>query len=225
MADKNKKSKIENAVAGLRLLVARIAPAVFIVGLALFVKYSGDPPDGSSASAGAAPSEYASENERVTQGKIYYERLTPTAAPSGGSTRPPQGRTLEERIDEALRRARSEPASPPARYDAPPAYRPQPAWSTQTASTAAADPPDGYYYVSLKSAPDAAGIQHAIPELREKYRPVLGGLPVKLRIVDLGSRGVTYRAVAGPLATKFEAQDLCQKVKEIGGDRACFFFR
>ena len=42
------------------------------------------------------------------------------------------------------------------------------------------------------------------------------------KIADLGAKGVTYRAVAGPLGTKQEAMDLCTKIKGVGGDKACF---
>ncbi len=58
--------------------------------------------------------------------------------------------------------------------------------------------------------------------LTDKYKSVLGEVQVISKIADLGSRGVTYRAVAGPLGSRQEAMELCQKIKGVGGDKACF---
>ncbi|MGO8954656.1 MAG: SPOR domain-containing protein [Rhodomicrobium sp.] len=78
------------------------------------------------------------------------------------------------------------------------------------------------FYVSLKSAPDEKAIQRDLPGLTDKYRSVLGGVQLSSKIADLGAKGVTYRAVAGPLGTRQEAMELCQKIKGVGGDKACF---
>jgi len=88
----------------------------------------------------------------------------------------------------------------------------------------AAPPPAqaGGFYVSLKSAPDEKAIQRDLPTLTDKYKSVLGAVQVSSKIADLGSKGVTYRAVAGPLSTRQEAMELCQKIKGVGGDKACF---
>jgi hypothetical protein len=51
---------------------------------------------------------------------------------------------------------------------------------------------------------------------------VLGDVQLTSKIADLGAKGVHYRAVAGPLGTRQEALDLCQKIKGVGGDKACF---
>ncbi len=74
----------------------------------------------------------------------------------------------------------------------------------------------------MKSAPDEKAIQKDLPALTEKYRSVLGDVQLSAKIADLGAKGVTYRAVAGPLGTKQEAMDLCTKIKGVGGDKACF---
>ena len=99
-------------------------------------------------------------------------------------------------------------------HTAPPAAEP----STAAAMPAAA----GGFYVSLKSAPDEKAIQKDLPALTQKYSSVLGDVQLSAKIADLGSKGVTYRAVAGPLGTKQEAADLCTKIKGVGGDKACF---
>ncbi|MGO9867990.1 MAG: SPOR domain-containing protein, partial [Rhodomicrobium sp.] len=56
----------------------------------------------------------------------------------------------------------------------------------------------------------------------EKYKSVLGDVQLAAKIADLGARGVTYRAVAGPLGTRQEALELCEKIKGVGGSKACF---
>ncbi len=83
-------------------------------------------------------------------------------------------------------------------------------------------PAAGGYYVSLKSSPDEKAIQRDIPALTEKYKSVLGDVQLMSKIADLGAKGVTHRLVAGPLSTQQEASELCQKIKGVGGDKACF---
>ena len=74
----------------------------------------------------------------------------------------------------------------------------------------------------MKSAPDEKAIQRDLTVLTDKYKSVLGDVQVSSKIADLGARGVTYRAVAGPLNSRQEAMDLCVKIKGVGGDKACF---
>jgi hypothetical protein len=49
---------------------------------------------------------------------------------------------------------------------------------------------------------------------------VLGDIQLATKVADLGDKGVTYRAVAGPLNTRQEATELCNKLKGAGG--SCF---
>ena len=58
--------------------------------------------------------------------------------------------------------------------------------------------------------------------LTDKYKSVLGDVQVTSKIADLGAKGVHYRAVAGPISSRQEALELCQKIKGVGGDKACF---
>ena len=74
----------------------------------------------------------------------------------------------------------------------------------------------------MKSAPDEKAIQRDLTILTDKYKSVLGEVQLTSKIADLGAKGVHYRAVAGPLGTRQEALDLCQKIKGVGGDKACF---
>jgi Ca-activated chloride channel family protein len=100
------------------------------------------------------------------------------------------------------------------------AARPAPA-AAESAGAPAPATASGFS-VALKSAPDEKTIQKDLPALGDKYKPVLGDVRLTTQIADLGAKGVTYRAVTAPLATKQEAVDLCQKIKGVGGDKACF---
>lgn len=102
------------------------------------------------------------------------------------------------------------------------AARTPPPAPVETSTAAAVPAPAGGFYVSLKSAPDEKAIQKDVPALTQKYGSVLGDVQIITKIADLGAKGVTYRAVAGPLGTKQEAMDLCTKIKGVGGDKACF---
>ncbi len=78
------------------------------------------------------------------------------------------------------------------------------------------------FYVWLKSAPDRNALQNEIPAITERYKSVLGDFQPTMQVADLGQRGCTYRIVAGPLNTRQDAKELCMKIKDIGGDKACF---
>jgi hypothetical protein len=99
-------------------------------------------------------------------------------------------------------------ASTPAPQPAPAQRNAQPAMRTASLTPVEAAPPasTGGFWVSLS----------------DKYKSVLGEVQVISKVADLGAKGVTYRAVAGPLGTKQEAAELCQKIKGVGGDKACF---
>ena len=232
--------------------------------------------------------------------QIQAAAFTPPASVAPSAAQPAQGNSLEERIDEALRKAQQasdapqQPAQPATRGPDQPtmvrseSYRPDgtrvdggrpttsaiadvnggqlPApFGTATQGTLSAQPaaapfhtvpvpsapaataapvqrnaaapagrsasltpaeptatPSNGFWVSLKSAPDEKAIQKDLTMLTDKYRSVLGDVQLSSKIADLGAKGVTYRAVAGPLSSRQEAMDLCQKIKGVGGDKACF---
>ena len=145
-------------------------------------------------------------------------------APSQAPAQPAQMRPASPAQPQfATATAAPPPAAKPVRTAAhtPPAVAaPAPAPEPSTASAVPASA--GGFYVSLKSAPDEKAIQKDLTALTEKYRSVLGEVQLTTKIADLGAKGVTYRAVAGPLGTKQEAMELCTKIKGVGGDKACF---
>jgi hypothetical protein len=131
-------------------------------------------------------------------------RRTVAAAPSGGP--------LSLSPDDAA------PASAPA-APAPRPARTAVAAPTQTAPVQAAAPASnggGGYAVQVSSQRSEAEAQAAFHSLAAKYPSQLGGKQPLIRHVDLGAKGVYYRAMVGPLASE-EASQLCSSLKAAGG--------
>lgn len=195
---------------------------------------SGDAPPATAPSGRPGtdqPTVVRSESYRPDGTRVDTARpmITPTITDvSNGQLPPPFGNALPvpsaQAAPPAPFRTTSAPAAPvaqPFTTASAPAPRAAP---TRIATAAAVEhtPPAAGFYVSLKSAPDEKAIERDIPSLSGKYKSVLGDVQLTVKIADLGTRGVTYRAVAGPLGTRQEAMELCQKIKGVGGDKACF---
>jgi hypothetical protein len=185
-----------------------------------------------------APASRGADQPTVVRSESYRPDGTradagrPTVTPSivdmnGGQLPPPFGGASAAPAQPAAAPFRTAPvaSSPAPQVVTPP---PAPRYAQPTSRTAsltpveAAPPATGGFYVSLKSAPDEKAIQKDLPALTDKYKSVLGDVQLASKIADLGAKGVTYRAVAGPLSTRQQAMDLCQKIKGVGGDKACF---
>ena len=63
-----------------------------------------------------------------------------------------------------------------------------------------------------------ADAESAYRGISSKYSSVLGGKPHTVRRADLGSKGVYYRAMIGPFASREDAISLCTSLKQAGGD-------
>ena len=173
-----------------------------------------------AASASDQPTVVRSESYRPDGTRVDGGRQTvmPSMADtSGGQVPPPFGTAAQ-----AGAPAQAPMASPFRTVPVPSSPAPQLATATPAPSRAAPSGGSGGYWVSLKSAPDEKAIQRDLTILTDKYKSVLGDVQLTSKIADLGAKGVHYRAVAGPLGTRQEALDLCQKIKGVGGDKACF---
>jgi hypothetical protein len=53
---------------------------------------------------------------------------------------------------------------------------------------------------------------------QSKFGSVLGSQPHTVRRADLGAKGVYYRAMVGPFASREEAVQVCSSLKQAGGD-------
>ncbi|MES5483251.1 SPOR domain-containing protein [Bradyrhizobium sp. INPA03-11B] len=88
---------------------------------------------------------------------------------------------------------------------------------TRVASTSTASVGGGGYLVQVSSQKNEADAQASYRTLQGKYRNVLGSQPLVVKRVDLGEKGVYYRAFAGPFASSEEANQLCRSLMSAGG--------
>jgi hypothetical protein len=94
----------------------------------------------------------------------------------------------------------------------PPQSAPTPAIAVQSA------PPAGSYVVQVAAQKSEGEAQASWQTLQQRYSNVLGGQQAQIRRVDLGERGVYYRAQVGPFTTRAQASEVCQSLKAAGGD-------
>jgi hypothetical protein len=100
----------------------------------------------------------------------------------------------------------------------PGAPQPDPA-PTRVAST---NPPPaasagGGYVVQISSQKSEADAQASYRALQGKYPSVLGSQSLVVKRVDLGEKGVYYRAFAGPFGSVDQATQVCNNLKAAGG--------
>jgi hypothetical protein len=81
----------------------------------------------------------------------------------------------------------------------------------------------GGYAVQISSRRSEADAQAAIRSLQAKYPSQLAGSHPLIRRVDLGSKGIYYRAMIGPFASSDDASKLCKTLKAAGAH--CFIQR
>jgi hypothetical protein len=81
-------------------------------------------------------------------------------------------------------------------------------------STAAAS---GGYLVQVSSQRSEADAQASYRALQNKYPSVLGSQSVLVKRVDLGEKGIYFRAFAGPFNSADQATQVCSSLKAAGG--------
>jgi hypothetical protein len=92
-----------------------------------------------------------------------------------------------------------------------------PAQSGSVASGSAASGSGGYA-VQIVSRHNEADAQASFQSLQSKFPQQLSGRTPVIRRVDLGAKGVYYRALVGPFGSADEASQLCSNLKAAGGD-------
>ncbi|WP_028345912.1 SPOR domain-containing protein [Bradyrhizobium murdochi] len=120
------------------------------------------------------------------------------------------------------------PASANASANTPVSLGPQadPASPTRMAATnptQPAAPTGGGYLVQVSSQKNEADAQASYRALQSKFPSVLGQHSSLVKRVDLGEKGVYYRAFAGPFGSSEEAAQVCSSLKSAGGQ--CFVQR
>ncbi|MGE0750856.1 MAG: SPOR domain-containing protein [Variibacter sp.] len=167
--------------------------------------------------------------------------VTQGAAPANGNE-PRKVRTFAIRPDGSIitdasgapvaSGARVANASPPPQAAAPaaqpraaapppptPTARPQqaPARTASLPPSSQQAVPAGSYVVQLVSNKSEAEAQAAFRGLQTKYPSVLGDRQPLIRRVDLGDKGIYYRAQVGPFSAADEANEFCGTLKSAGG--------
>jgi hypothetical protein len=99
------------------------------------------------------------------------------------------------------------PAAPPTRV----------ATNTPASIAPSASSGGGGYLVQVSSQRNEADAQASYRVLQGKYPNVLGSQPVLVKRVDLGEKGVYYRAFAGPFSSAEQATQVCNSLKAAGG--------
>jgi len=75
----------------------------------------------------------------------------------------------------------------------------------------------GGYLVQVSSQKNESDAQASFRMMQGKYPSVLGSRSASVRRVDLGDKGVFYRAMVGPFGSSGEAAQLCESLKTAGG--------
>jgi cell division septation protein DedD len=78
--------------------------------------------------------------------------------------------------------------------------------------------PAGSYVVQVAAQKSEAEAQATWQALQQRYGAVLAGQQAQIRRVDLGERGVFYRAQVGPFTSRAQASEVCQSLKAAGGE-------
>ena len=131
-----------------------------------------------------------------------------------------------------LLRSRRRPHAPPPRIIIPHRLTPAPTGhypcrrraelnpnprATRTASVNPAPAAGGGYVVQVSSQRNEADAQASYRALQGKYPSVLGSQSLLVKRVDLGEKGVYYRAFAGPFSSADQATQVCNNLKAAGG--------
>jgi SPOR domain len=123
----------------------------------------------------------------------------------------------------ATRPAHGNPASANASTNTPlsltpgaPQADPAPTRVASTNPTASVSSGGGYV-VQVSSQRNEADAQASYRALQNKYPSVLGSQSLLVKRVDLGEKGVYYRAFAGPFSSLDQATQVCSSLKAAGG--------
>jgi hypothetical protein len=72
------------------------------------------------------------------------------------------------------------------------------------------------YFAQVKADQDQKAADAELSAISEKYKAVLGEVPLKTRSADLKEKGVWIRVLAGPLKSRDDAVNLCKKLRNAG---------
>jgi len=190
------------------------------------------PPSGNlaSGSAGGGASAYTSpgpgSGNTPDAKRVRTVTIRPDGQPGGN---PPAAATPPKQAPAAKAPSRGPISLDPQESSAPPsppaprervAAAPPPIQSVQPpAPRATAVPSDasGGYMVQLSSQRSEAEAQASFKALQGKFPDQLSDRSAIIRRVDLGSKGIYFRALVGPFGSSDEAATFCTELKAAGG--------
>jgi SPOR domain len=85
------------------------------------------------------------------------------------------------------------------------------------ASVTPAAPRSGRFYVQVTSQRSEADAEAAYRSVQSKHSNVLGNQQYIVQRADLGDKGIYFRALVGPFASRDDAVQLCTNLKSAGG--------
>jgi hypothetical protein len=156
----------------------------------------------------------AAENGGVPAGAAAPAKPAPvarTAAPAPAAA-PPQRNPSSANASANAPLSLSPQGAPAADPAPPPPTRLANNNPVQTAPSAS-----GGYLVQVSSQKNEADALASFRMMQGKYPAVLGTRSASVRRVDLGEKGVYYRAMVGPFGSSGEAAQLCDSLKTAGG--------
>jgi sporulation related protein len=142
----------------------------------------------------------------------------PASAPPPSAKQPPAARTASATPPHGSPTSANASANSPISL-APGAPQPEPAPTrvASTTPTASVSGGGGGYVVQVSSQRNEADAQSSYRSLQGKYPSVLGSQSLVVKRVDLGEKGVYYRAFAGPFSSLDQATQVCSSLKAAGG--------
>jgi hypothetical protein len=168
----------------------------------------GDAADNGGVPAGAGPPPKPATRSVAAQ----------AVAPGPGPTVPPARNPASANAS-----ANTPMSLAPQAGQAPDAAPPTRTAATNPTQAAAPAPTSGGYLVQVSSQKNEADAQASYRALQGKFPSVLGPHSSLVKRVDLGEKGVYYRAFAGPFGSSEEAAQVCSNLKSAGGQ--CFVQR
>ena len=168
----------------------------------------GDAADNGGVPAGAGPPPKPATRSVAAQ----------AVAPGPGPTVPPARNPASANAS-----ANTPMSLAPQAGQAPDAAPPTRTAATNPTQAAAPASTSGGYLVQVSSQKNEADAQASYRALQGKFPSVLGPHSSLVKRVDLGEKGVYYRAFAGPFGSSEEAAQVCSNLKSAGGQ--CFVQR
>ena len=187
---------------------------------------NGSPPPVASVSPAAPPPATAangtmpnSEPRKIKTLAVKGDAAENGGAPAGVSAPAKPAARTPAAAAPAPRNPSSANASANAPLSLSPQGAPEPAPTRVAATTPAQTAPSGGggYLVQVSSQKNEADAQASYRALQGKYPSVLGSQTWVVKRVDLGEKGVYYRAFAGPFSSVDQATQVCSNLKAAGG--------